>query len=81
MLKQLNPARWPAPHKLALIVAMIVGAVFGLLFGLNEVGNFLHYQVAGRENIYWLAIGGWTVLGAVISGAMVYVARLLKTPL
>ncbi|HEV2562427.1 MAG TPA: hypothetical protein VGT78_09825 [Rhizomicrobium sp.] len=72
----MNPLKWKKEYQIALSIAVALGAFLGWLYGLQNVDWMFHHHYWFD---YWLAVGKWSALGALIGGALIYVWQLLRT--
>ncbi len=86
----MNPLLWKREHQIALICAVAVGTLVGLTVGVSATPDYVSfrwgrlwcdfsYSCVYLLQGYWLLIGFWAALGAVVGGTPVYVWQLLRS--
>ena len=61
---------WKPAHRVAFIFAALFGVLIGVFAGM---GHFDPY-----ENLYWLHVGEWGVIGALLGGLGGFLRQMLR---
>lgn len=77
----MNPLRWQREHQVALAVATLLGFAAGLAYGYSRgetyrFSDWLYYAIS--PNYTHHGDLGWSIFGAIIGAATIYVAHLMK---
>jgi hypothetical protein len=69
-MSKMNPLHWKREHQIAFFGAAVAGAFVGFFAGIRQVGS--------SANIYWLLVGIWGVVGAVVAAAGAFIRQLFS---
>ncbi len=78
----MNPLEWKREHQIALAAALLVGFVLGLAFGYARDPHFSGFWewfiTALNPNYPGTTGAGWSIFGALIGAAIIYVVQLMR---
>ena len=84
----LDPRTWKREHRIAALSAVALGALIGMAVGVQSAPthywprDILWLSLPGGHDLdlgYSLRLAAWTLFGATIGGAVVYIRQLLRS--